>query len=196
MSLFQASQHSATISVGLEYPVGKPVIAHELPYVFDGVQLGRSWFGKNQCDVGWDLEPAGGVPSGPVDDEYSGAISSFAECCSGAGQGPHGTEDIGRLRALVPERRGSAAASRPRRVSILADPGLILPPDFYRVGREPARIWQVFLKSSTANSFCPLWRGRADHLAKPHRPQFTRLINRNSIEYPMRQVLSAPTATP
>ena len=28
--------------------------------------------GKNiNVDVGWDLEPAGGVPSGPVDDEYS-----------------------------------------------------------------------------------------------------------------------------
>ena len=59
------------IVVGLEYPVGKPVIAHELPYVFDGVQLGRSWWQEHQCDVGWDLEPAGGVPSGPVDDEYS-----------------------------------------------------------------------------------------------------------------------------
>ena len=34
----------AFIVVGLEYPVGKPVIAHELPYVFDGVQLGRSWW--------------------------------------------------------------------------------------------------------------------------------------------------------
>ena len=59
------------IVVGLEYPVGKPVIAHELPYVFDGVQLGRSWWQEHQCDVGWDLKPAGGVPSGPADDEYS-----------------------------------------------------------------------------------------------------------------------------
>ena len=58
------------IVVGLEYPVGKPVIAHELPYVFDKVKLGRSWWQEHQCDVGWDLEPAGGVPSGPVDDEY------------------------------------------------------------------------------------------------------------------------------
>ena len=51
----------------------------------------------------------------------------------------HGTKDIGRLRALVPERRGSAAASRPAPGGgFLADPGLILPPNFYRgVGREP-----------------------------------------------------------
>ena len=147
------------IVVGLEYPVGKPVIAHELPYVFDGVQLGRSWWQEHQCDVGWDLEPAGGVPSGPVDDEYS--VSAW--CHQGrdfikmplhglsvaAGQdkartdtarGTDGTKDIGRLRALVPERRGSAAASRPApgEHGFLADPGLILPPNFYRgVGREP-----------------------------------------------------------
>ena len=213
------------IVVGLEYPVGKPVIAHELPYVFDRVQLGRSWWQEHQCDVGWDLEPAGGVPSGPVDDEYS--VSAW--CHQGrdfikmplhglsvaAGQdkartdtarGTDGTEDIGRLRALVPERRGSAAASRPApgEHGFLADPGLILPPNFYRgVGREPGSDLpqpggEVFLKSSTANSFCPLWAWSRRYLAKPQRPQFTahrRLINRNAelFEYPMRQVLSAPT---
>ena len=182
------------IVVGLEYPVGKPVIAHELPYVFDGVQLGRSWWQEHQCDVGWDLEPAGGVPSGPVDDEYS--VSAW--CHQGrdfikmplhglsvaAGQdkartdtarGTDGTKDIGRLRALVPGRRGSAAASRPApgEHGFLADPGLILPPNFYRgVGREPGSDLpqpggEVFFKSSTANSFCPLWRGRADILRNP-----------------------------
>ena len=159
-----------------------------------GVQLGRSWWQEHQCDVGWDLEPAGGVPSGPVDDEYS--VSAW--CHQGrdfikmplhglsvaAGQdkartdtarGTDGTKDIGRLRALVPERRGSAAASRPApgEHGFLADPGLILPPNFYRgVGREPGSDLpqpggEVFLKSSTANSFCPLWRGRADILRNP-----------------------------
>ena len=34
------------IVVGLEYPVGKPVIAHELPYVFDGFSSGALG-GKN-----------------------------------------------------------------------------------------------------------------------------------------------------
>ena len=90
-------------------------------------------------------------------------------------RGTDGTEDIGRLRALVPERRGSAAASRPApgEHGFLADPGLILPPNFYRgVGREPGSDLpqpggEVFLKSSTANSFCPLWRGRADILRNP-----------------------------
>ena len=212
------------IVVGLEYPVGKPVIAHELPYVFDRVQLGRSWWQEHQCDVGWDLEPAGGVPSGPVDDEYG--VSAW--CHQGrdfikmplhglsvaAGQdkartdtarGTDGTKDIGRLRALVPERRGSAAASRPApgEHGFLADPGLILPPNFYRgVGREPGSDLpqpggEVFLKSSTANSFCPLVAWSRRYLAIPQRPQFTahrRLINRNAelFEYPMRQVRSCP----
>ena len=161
----------------------------------------------------------------PVDDEYS--VSAW--CHQGrdfikmplhglsvaAGQdkartdtarGTDGTEDIGRLRALVPERRGSAAASRPApgEHGFLADPGLILPPNFYRgVGREPGSDLpqpggEVFLKSSTANSFCPLVAWSRRYLAKPQRPQFTahrRLINRNAelFEYPMRQVLSAPT---
>ena len=126
------------IVVGLEYPVGKPVIAHELPYVFDGVQLGRSWWQEHQCDVGWDLEPAGGVPSGPVDDEYS--VSAW--CHQGrdfikmplhglsvaAGQdkartdtarGTDGTKDIGRLRALVPEPVGRLPRRAQRRVSMV-----------------------------------------------------------------------------
>ena len=211
------------IVVGLEYPVGKPVIAHELPYVFDRVQLGRSWWQEHQCDVGWDLEPAGGVPSGPVDDEYS--VSAW--CHQGrdfikmplhglsvaAGQdkartdtarGTDGTKDIGRLRALVPERRGSAAASRPApgEHGFLADPGLILPPNFYRgVGREPGSDipqpgGEVFFKILDGKLVLPLVAWSRRYLAKPQRPQFTahrRLINRNAelFEYPMRQVLSA-----
>ena len=212
------------IVVGLEYPVGKPVIAHELPYVFDGVQLGRSWWQEHQCDVGWDLEPAGGVPSGPVDDEYS--VSAW--CHQGrdfikmplhglsvaAGQdkartdtarGTDGTEDIGRLRALVPERRGSAAASRPApgEHGFLADPGLILTKFLSRswpgawLGSPPTRRGSFF-KILDGKLVLPLVAWSRRYLAKPQRPQFTahrRLINRNAelFEYPMRQVLSAPT---
>jgi len=78
-----------------------------------------------------------------------------------AAPGTDGAEDVGRLRALVLGRRGPAAASRPapRELGLLADPGLVLPPNLYAgVGREPgADRFQlgrkVFLKSSTANSF-------------------------------------------
>src|SRR5210317_133150 len=89
--------------------------------------------------------------------------------------GTDSTKDIGRFRALVLGRRGPAAASRPtpREFGFLAHPGLVLPPNFYGgVGREfGADFFQlggkVFLKSSTANSFCPLWRGRAEILRNP-----------------------------
>ncbi len=89
--------------------------------------------------------------------------------------GTDGAEDIGRLRALVLWRRGPATAWRPapRELCLLADPSLVLPPNFHDgVGWEPgADIFQlggkVFLKSSTANSFCPLWRGRAEILRNP-----------------------------
>ena len=151
--------------------------------------------GKNiNGDVGWDLE-AGGVPSGPVDDEYS--VSAW--CHQGrdfikmplhglsvaAGQdkartdtarGTDGTEDIGRLRALVPEPVGRLPRRAQRRVMVLTWPtrASSCHQIFYRgVGRDRlARIstqpgGEVFLKSSTANSKCPLWRGRADILRNP-----------------------------
>ena len=103
-------------------------------------------------------------------------------------RGTDGTEDIGRLRALVPERRGSAAASRPApgEHGFLADPGL--PPNFYREpGSDlPQPGGEVFLKSFVL----PLVAWSRRYLAIPQRPQFTahrRLINRNAelFEYPM-----------
>jgi hypothetical protein len=61
------------------------------------------------------------------------------EARADATRGTDGAEDIGRLGALVLGRRGPAAAFRPapRELGFLADPGFILPPDFYvGVGRE------------------------------------------------------------
>ena len=97
---------------------------------------------------------------------------------------------------------GCASRPAPGEHGFLADPGLIFKflsrcwPGAW-LGSRPQPGGEVFLKSSTANSFCPLWRGRADILRNPS-GQFTahrRLINRNAelFEYTMRQVLSAPT---
>ena len=115
----------------------------------------RCWMGKRERENPRACRWCAMMPCGPVDDEYSVSasdvtraeissrcLSAWPECCSGAGQGPHrhrardthGTKDIGRLRALVPEaRKWVDAASRfQRRVSMVfevADPGLIpLPP--------------------------------------------------------------------
>jgi len=81
-----------------------------------------------------------------------------------------------RFRALVLGCRGPGSSLRPapHQFGLLTDPGFILPPDFYvGVGREPSpdRLQlggEVFLKSSTANSFCPRWRGRAVSLQNPN----------------------------
>lgn len=72
-----------------------------------------------------------------------------------------GTEDVGPLGALVVRGRGPGAAPRPsaRDLVLLADPGLVLPPDLQldapiEPGADLAqRVAEVFLNASTANSF-------------------------------------------
>jgi hypothetical protein len=98
------------------------------------------------------------MPSGPVEDKHGvsarrhlgrnfiemplhgvGVATGQDEARADATCGTDGTEDIGRLGALVLGRRGPAAAFRPAsgELGLLADSGLILPPDFYiGVGRE------------------------------------------------------------
>ncbi len=55
------------VFVGLEDPVRKPIVAHELPDVLDGIELGA--FGRQQDDgdVGRHDELVREVPSGLVD---------------------------------------------------------------------------------------------------------------------------------
>lgn len=73
-----------------------------------------------------------------------------------------GTEDVGRFRPLVLGRRRSGAASGPAAsdLVLLADPGLVLEPDFYRRAMREGGfdLCQLgckapFLKSSIAYSF-------------------------------------------
>jgi len=84
-------------------------------------------------------------------------------------------EDIDPLGTLVVRRAGPCAAPGPAACDLvlLADAGFVLEPEFdlyarfetfadrCDLGRE------VFLKASTANSFCAWWRGRAESLRKP-----------------------------
>ena len=139
---------------------------------------------------------------------------AWPECCSGAGQGPHRHRARDRwhqrYRPTSCVGPGSAVGRLPRprpapgEHGFLADPGLILPPNFYRgVGREPGSDLpqpggEVFFKILDGKLVLPLVAWSRRYLAIPQRPQFTahrRLINRNAelFEYPMRQVLSAPT---
>jgi len=54
------------VVVGCEDPVGKPVVTHELPDVFDRVQLGALWRQRDNGDVGRDFELVRRVPSGLI----------------------------------------------------------------------------------------------------------------------------------
>jgi len=51
-----------------------------------------------------------------------------------------GTEDVGRTRPLIVRCRGSSPAPRPSPgdLVLLADPGLVLEPDLYRLARRVA----------------------------------------------------------
>ena len=86
-----------------------------------------------------------------------------------------GTEDIGRLGALIAGRTGPGSPLGPAACDLvlLADPGLVLKPKLYLgAGRQPGpdrrlRGGEAFLKSSLTNSFCARCRGRAEILTKP-----------------------------
>ena len=69
------------IVVGLEDPVGQPVVAHELPDVLGRVQFGRPWRQGQECQIGRDLQLVGGVPTGLIEeDDALGAVgNSIAE---------------------------------------------------------------------------------------------------------------------
>jgi len=82
-------------------------------------------------------------------------------------------EDVGGSGALVTGRAWAGAALRPPAgdLVLLADPSLVLEPDFYLVAvdRLLARNGiqergEVFLKSSITPSACAWWRGRAESL--------------------------------
>ena len=54
------------VVVGCEDPVGKPVLAHELPDIFDRVQFRAFGRQRDDSDVGRDFELVRRVPSGLI----------------------------------------------------------------------------------------------------------------------------------
>jgi hypothetical protein len=142
------------ILVRLEDSVGQPVVAHELPDVFDRVELGAFWRQGDNGDVGRYDEARGHVPAGLIDEENgmgSGCdrLGDFSQVqvhrlgvASGQDQGrtlamlrADGTEDVGGGGALVTGGAGAGAAFRPAAgdLVLLADTSLIGEPYFYRV---------------------------------------------------------------
>ena len=58
------------IVVGFEYPVGEPVVAHELPDILDRVEFGAARWEPQQGDVGRHDQFGRTVPSGLIEDEH------------------------------------------------------------------------------------------------------------------------------
>jgi hypothetical protein len=180
------------IVVGCEDAIGEPVVAHELPDIFLGVEFGAFGRQRNEGDVVRHGETSRHVPAGLIDQEHGvGARRhGFGDrdemqvhrlgIASGQDQGralaflwADRTEDVGRSGALIAGRARTGAALGPPAgdLVLLADTRLVLEPNLYRldVDRLVARdviqaCGKVFLKSSIAPAACAWWRGRAESL--------------------------------
>ena len=167
------------VVIGSEDPVGEPVFPHVLPDVLNRIEFRRFGGQGHQRDVFRDIELAGEMPSGPIDQE-----DGMGAWCHGFGdlrqmQGHRvgvapgqdqpgrgslswadGAEDVGGTRALILGCRGPCAAPRPAPgdLVLLTDPGLVLKPDFYRLACRvpPDDLLQagseVFLKAVMASA--------------------------------------------
>ena len=137
------------VVVGFEDPVREPVIAHELPHVFDRVELGASRRQRHQCDVGRNDEFGRTMPSSLIEDDDGVSTRRDMEgdlfemhahrLAVTAGHDDAGslafsrtdrTEDPGRGAPLIARSRRARAAlgPAPGELGLLADPGFVLPP--------------------------------------------------------------------
>src|ERR1700674_5201725 len=182
------------VVVGAEDAVGEPVVAYDLPDVFDRVEFGRFCRQRHQGDVVGDIELVGEVPAGLIEQQdgmgarrhgtgdfcqmqrHRGGIAARQDKAGGASLGrADGAEDVGRAGALIVRRRGPRSAPRPASgdLVLLADPGLVLKPDFYRLARRLARgdrveaLGEIFLNAARASASWAWCRGRSDSLRKP-----------------------------
>jgi len=170
------------VVVGLEDAVRQPVVAHELPDVLDRVELGAPRRQRHQGDVGRHDEFGRSMPSGLIEQqdgmrprcdvegdllEMHGHRLAVAPGHDDAGglafSGTDRAEQPCRRPSLVLRRRGSRAAlcPAPGEFGLLADAGLVLPPQFYRrSSREPPLDLrqtggEAFLKSAMSSGFWP-----------------------------------------
>jgi len=180
--------------VVLEDGVGEPVLAEILPDVLDRVQLGRSRRQEDRRDVFWRVELACRMPSGAIEQQDGvGALSDItgdlvevklhhvgvrvgqSESRSDTASRTDRAKQISVVVALVGWLCGPRSAPGPlaHEAVLLADPGLVLEPDFDRRRLGDAfemslqRAWEVFLNASTIRSSCAGWRGLALMWEKP-----------------------------
>ena len=153
------------IVVVFEDAIGEPIVAQELPDVFDRVELGafrRQW---NDGDVCRHDKTGRQVPDGLIDQEDGVGFgrNSFGDFrqvqvhgLGVAGWQDQGgalalvwadrAEDVGGRGALVTRRAWPGAALRPAAgdLVLLSDTSLVGEPDFYRVAVERLRARDFF----------------------------------------------------
>ena len=164
------------VVVGCEDPVAEPVVAQVLPDILDRVEFRGSWRQREQGDVVGHDDVMGDVPSGSVEHQdgmgagIDGEADLFEVCRHRRGVaarqdeggalallGADRLEDVGVFGALILGGRRPCPAARPaaRQGVLLADPGLVLPPEFDRRSRREPRLdraqfgGQVFLKAAS-----------------------------------------------
>jgi len=170
------------IVVGFEDAVGEPVVAHELPDVFDRVELGAFRRQSDNGDVGRHNEARRQVPASLIDQEDGvgtgrddlGDLREVQVHRFGVAgrqdQGralallwADGAEDVGRGGPLITGSAGAGAALCPSAgdLVLLADTSLICEPDLYLVDVDRPfernclqTRGEVFLKSSIAPAAC------------------------------------------
>ncbi len=89
--------------VGFEAAVREPVVAAELPYVLDHVQLQRAGWQRQERGVAGDVQLRRHVPSGLIQDHQ------------GVGISPHGAANLGLGTAPTPGRSSIPRVPPPRR---------------------------------------------------------------------------------
>ena len=169
------------VVVVFEYTVGEPVIAHELPNIFMGVQFRGSGRQRQEGDVLGNVEIGRCMPPGLIDENYS--VGTGADFTTDDGEmGVHcmcvavrhdesgtlafcGTDrakNIGPLGSLIVRRTGSGSTFGPpsRDLVFLTYPGFVLPPelDFYAWGQTGPDLFhlggKVFLNATIASPSC------------------------------------------
>jgi len=170
------------VVVGFEDAVRQPVIAHELPQVLDGIEFGAARRQRHERNVGRHHQRGRAVPPGLI--EYDDSVGARGDVAGYLLQvQAHGlavaighdqpgglafcradrAKDPRRCAALVLGCRWARAPLRPTpgQFGLLADPGLVLPPQLY--GRAFGQAltdlrqtgWEVFLKTAISSAFCP-----------------------------------------
>ena len=168
--------------VGLEDAVRQPVVAHELPYVLDRIELRASGWQRHERDVGGHGQFGRAVPSGLIEQDDGvragrdvegdllemhahrlAVAPGHDDARSLAFSGTDRPKYPRRGAALILRRTGAGATPCPAagELGLLADTGFILPPQLYRRSfRKPAGDLrqtggELFLKTAISSGCCP-----------------------------------------